>query len=126
MGARYTLITLAMIAFTPTVASVTAADSQELSIETILAQHSKLNGKVVRFRGMLVSGGMGNQGLCSDYGRQGKCLWFGGSRVFRDVLSREPGATRFIVQGRVNDECIRQECTDVFAQIEDAIVIGQY
>jgi len=126
MVGRGALIVLAMIAFTPTVAGVIAADSQELSIETILDQHAKLNGKIVRFRGMLASGGMGNQGLCSDYSRQGKCLWFGGSRIFRDFLNREPRATRFIVQGRVNDECIRQECTDVFAQIEDAIVIGQY
>ncbi|MBN8808548.1 MAG: hypothetical protein J0I47_10010 [Sphingomonas sp.] len=115
-----------MMAATPTVAGAVAAEVQELSIETILAHHSELNGKIVRFRGRLVSGGMGNQALCSGDTPQAKCLWFGGSGIFRDALKRDPGAKRFIVQGRLNDECIRQACTDMFAEIEDATIVSQY
>jgi hypothetical protein len=120
------LVAIALMAISPTGAGKVAADSQELSIATILAQHSELNGTIVRFRGQLVSGGMGNVGLCSDYSRQAKCLWFGGTRIFSEFQKRQPGVTRFIVEGRLNNLCIRQECTDVFAQIEDATIIAQY
>jgi hypothetical protein len=120
------LIVIMMVAVAPMGAGATEVDIQEFPIETILARHVELNGKVVSFRGMLVSGGMGNQGLCSDYPQRPKCLWFGGIRIFSDFRKREPNASRFIVQGRVNDRCIRQECTDSFAQIEDAVIVGQY
>ena len=115
-----------MFGLDPAMADDNSVVGQELSIETILAQHTQLNGTIVRFRGMLAAGGMGNQGLCSDYGRGAKCLWFGGSGIFRDFRKREPEATRFIVQGRLNDACIRQQCTDAFAHVEDAVIIGQY
>jgi hypothetical protein len=126
MGVRHALIAIAVIGLTPTLACASSADRGELPIETILAQHTKLNGTIVRFRGVLVSGGMGNVGVCTYFGRGSKCLWLGGTRIFDGFRERSSNPTRFIVEGRVNDECIRQQCTDLFSQIEDAIVIGQY